>query len=139
MELGDGFVPLLSQRGVDIPVVDSTDGEALLLESDEQVEAYIESYDRLYGEPGLDGVPGTWLGGYPHQLQDDMQEQCAEMAVAAWGLHSEPAEWRLLLQLANEPAANMDWGDGGFLCYWVGEADLAEYRFDRAWCILQTM
>ncbi len=131
---------LAHAQGLGLPVLDSTDGGAFQLESDEEAEAYLELYDELYGEPGTPGgVPGTWLLGYPYQLQDDMQEQCAEMAKAAWGIESEPAEWRLLLQLASEPAANMSWGDDGFLYYWIRESDLAARDFSHVWCILQTM
>lgn len=130
-----GFV-----AGIGLPAIDSLAGESLPLDGDEEEEAYLELLADLYGEPGTpDGVPGTWLLGHPYQLQDDMLEQCAEMAQAAYGLESEPSEWRLLLQLASESEANMNWGDGGFLYYWIREQDLAERRFDRVWCILQTM
>ncbi len=132
-------IPLTVVFGVGLPSVDSTDGEAIGFETDGQEVAYVNLLTDLYGDPGSrGGVPGTWLGGYPYQLQDDMQEQCAEMAKAAWGIDSEPAEWRLLLQLASEPAANMSWGDNGFLYYWIRESDLAARDFSHVWCILQT-
>lgn len=136
----DSGFTLSLQRGVVLPPIDSTDGRTLALETEEQEEAYLGLLAELYGEPGFPGgVPGTWLGGHPYQLQDDMQEQCAEMAEKAWGIESEPAEWRLLLQLASESAANMSWGEDGFLYYWIRESDLAARDFSHVWCILQTM
>lgn len=138
--LANRAVTLTPSVGVGLPPIGSTDEESIRLSSDTQEEAYTDLLYVLYGEPGsCTGVPGTWLGGHPYQLQDDMQEQSAEMARKAWGVESDPTEWRLLLQLASESEANMRWGDEGFLYYWIRESDLAAGRFEHVWCILQTM
>lgn len=135
-----GLVPMTATTGVGLPPIDSTDGEAIEFQTEKQEDAYVDLLAKLYGEPRFPGgVPGTWIGGYPYQLQDDMQEQCAEMAQKAWGIESEPEEWRLLLQLASESDASMSWGEDGFLYYWIRESDLAARDFSHVWCILQTM
>lgn len=132
--------PIEFQAGIGLPALGSADGDALGLGSEGQEEAYLSLIEELYGEPGRPGgVPGTWLGGYPYQLQDEMPEQCAEMARKVWGIESEPSAWHLLLQLASEPAASMNWGDGGFLYYWIRESDLDARDFSRVWCVLQSM
>lgn len=135
-----GVVPMAAKTGVGLPAIDSTDGESVCFETEKQEDAYVDLLAEIYGEPGFpSGVPGTWLGGHPYQLQDDMQEECAKLAAKAWGLDSKPEEWRLLFQLASESAANMKWGDEGFLYYWIRESDLASGDFSRVWCMRQTM
>lgn len=129
------FLPELS-----LPVPGNRDAACLLeLGSTTEEDDYLQLWVDLFGEPGTGVSPGTWVGGYPYQLQGDMQEQCAEMADAAWDLKSKPSEWRLLLQLGSEPAADMNWGEEGFLYYWIRESDLAAHDFSHVWCILQTM
>lgn len=140
VEGASGLVPMTATTGIGLPTIGSTDGDLIAFETDKQEDAYVDLCAKLFGEPGFPGgVPGTWLGGYPYQLQDDMQEQCVEMAQKAWGIESEPEEWRLLLQLASESDASMSWGEDGFLYYWIRESDLAACDFSHAWCILQTM
>lgn len=132
-------VPVVAVHGVGLPALGSIDEASIGLDSGGQEDAYLDLLDELYGEPGSrSGVPGTWVGGHAYQFQDDMQEQCAEMAREAWGIDSVPSEWRLLLQLASDPNAGMSWGDEGFLVYWIRETDLAQRRFEYAWCVLET-
>lgn len=135
-----GLVPMTATTGIGLPTIGSTDAEAIAFETDKQEAAYVDLLADLFGEPGFPGgVPGTWLGGYPYQLQDDMQEQCVAMARKAWGIESEPEQWRLLLQLASESDASMSWEEEGFLYYWIREQDLTARDFSHVWCILQTM
>lgn len=44
---------------------------------------------------------------------------------------------RLLFQLASDPAADMLWGDGGFVYFWVGDSDLKHGKFAKILTDLQ--
>jgi len=89
--------------------------------------------------------------GYPYTIHGDMRLECQ---LASNGLscgdesgYQDPraeelgpgaADWHLLLQLDTDTRANMNWGDGGTIYFWIRGEDLAEDRFDRAWMILQS-
>lgn len=85
---------------------------------------------------------GHAIGGWPANIQGDMQQQCA---LASNGLYcgnggqlnsdraKEPSkqahEWRLLMQLASDENLGWMWGDSGALYLWRNE--------QRPWTILQ--
>jgi uncharacterized protein YwqG len=46
-------------------------------------------------------------------------------------------EWQLLLQLDSDDRADLMWGDGGMLYFWIRAQDLAERRFEMVWMTLQ--
>jgi uncharacterized protein YwqG len=46
-------------------------------------------------------------------------------------------DWRLLLQLDTDEAAEMMWGDAGRIYFWIRAQDLAAQHFDQVWAILQ--
>jgi uncharacterized protein YwqG len=65
---------------------------------------------------------GTKLGGYAFFNQED--PRAADTA---------RADHALLLQIAEEPAAGLAWGDAGVGHVFVPPADLARLDFSRAW------
>jgi uncharacterized protein YwqG len=111
-------------------------------------ESQIEHYEHF-----LASFPNTQehaslhhrMFGYPNQLQDDMQLQCALMAN---GVHSldEPgaadlvkskADWLLLLQVDSDYNAGMKWATSGLLYYWIERRALAGLHFEQSWLVLQ--
>ncbi len=46
-------------------------------------------------------------------------------------------EWMLLLQLDSDDGADLMWGDGGMLYFWIRKEDLRQHRFDKVWMTLQ--
>jgi uncharacterized protein YwqG len=91
-------------------------------------------------------APKHRMFGYPDQIQDDMQVECA---LAANGIHSpdEPgaaaavlakSDWLLLLQVDSDDRLGMRWGSAGMIYYWIERAALQQARFDRAWLVLQS-
>jgi uncharacterized protein YwqG len=97
-----------------------------------------------------DGTPDHRVLGNPAQIQSDMQLECqlvshglycgdgtAYQSAQAQSLAPGARDWRLLLQLDSDEAADMMWGDCGCLYFWITTAALRERRFDAAWMILQ--
>lgn len=88
------------------------------------------------------------LGGVPHEIQNPMEAEC-ELVRRGENPHALPyfrqeevadeakARWRLLLQVDSDDASGMMWGDAGMLYYWIRDDDLAAWRFDRTWCVMQ--
>lgn len=107
----------------------SSEEPALALElSNAQWETYIELCDERAG-----GHPVHQLGGWPCPVQDgEMERYCNA------GMKTDADDWRLLLQLDTDDAADMMWCDGGVLYFWIREADLRAARFDRVWMLLQS-
>jgi uncharacterized protein YwqG len=84
--------------------------------------------------------------GYPDQLQDDMQLQCA---LASNGIRSlddprapeaisEKADWLLLLQVDSDENAGIRWGSFGMIDYWIKVKDMQARDFNRTWLVLQS-
>ena len=73
------------------------------------------------------------LLGWPRPVQSDTME---EETVEALGL-GQPEDWRLLLQLGEDAATDMMWGDAGELYVFIRQEDLAAARFDQIWLIMQ--
>ncbi|MBX3727794.1 MAG: DUF1963 domain-containing protein [Candidatus Sumerlaeia bacterium] len=95
-----------------------------------------------YGEARMnleaDGFMKSVLGGWCDEMQNDLHAQAADWHRCrrsnAEGVPVEatdPSEWRLLLQVAGEEVAGMDWGcDGGVLYVMVRDGDLRAGRLD---------
>lgn len=84
------------------------------------------------------GEPDHQIGGYAHTVQNSIVYQAAG---AALGHHNyedatfaaEAAMWTALLQLSEDTAASMVWGDGG-LGYWaIRTTDLSACNFNRVY------
>lgn len=103
--------------------------------------------------PGLERIPGEpahRLLGHPDPIQGDMQRECQLVSAGIYygdatadddprtpELEAGATDWRLLLQVDSQEAADMQWGDGGRIYFWIRHADLVERRWDRHWLILQ--
>lgn len=115
----------------------------------------------IYGEEvfwGLEasiGLPDDddahQIGGWPDQVQGDMQLECQLVSNGLdWGepgiLESPEAQrltpgaldWSLLLQIISDDNADMQWCDGGSLFVWMKNCDLKARKFENARLILQT-
>jgi len=90
------------------------------------------------------------LLGHPDHVQGDMTVECQlasngiycgdgdfEDDPKAVRLMQAAGDWRLLLQLDSEDAADMMWGDCGRLYFWIRDDDLAARRWDQVWLVLQ--
>jgi uncharacterized protein YwqG len=91
------------------------------------------------------------MGGYPNQIQGDMQLQCQ---LVTNGLYCGSAsdcdvplaeelrvgadDWGLLLQVDSGDQLAVTWKDAGRIYFWVRAADATESRFDRSWLVLQS-
>jgi uncharacterized protein YwqG len=112
-------------------------------------DAETEGYENWLVErfsPAERGQPHHRLFGWPDQIQDDMQAQCA---LASHGYHNldDPgaaaalqgkADWSLLLQVDSDERAAMRWGSAGMIYYWIEKAALREAQYNRAWLVLQS-
>jgi uncharacterized protein YwqG len=80
-----------------------------------------------------------WLLGYHAAIQNAANAEAMEMLCSlSWEEAVERAnELVLLLQLDSDLAAGMEWGDAGTLYFWIHQDDLAAWRFDKVWMILQ--
>jgi uncharacterized protein YwqG len=119
--------------------------DAGLIWSEDEIGRYEEWLVNRFS-PAERGQPHHRLFGYPDQIQDEMQSECA---LASHGFHSpdEPgaaaalqnkAEWLLLLQVDSDSRAGMRWGSAGMLYYWIEQAALHAGRFDQAWLVQQS-
>ena len=116
--------------------------------SNEEVDRYDALIEELEQEDEGDLI--HQILGHPIPIQNEMQLECqlvshginvggpagyedprvAELAAGA-------TAWRLLLQLDSEEAAGMMWGDMGRLYFWIRAEDLADFRFEESWLVLQ--
>jgi uncharacterized protein YwqG len=90
------------------------------------------------------------LLGHSSNVQGDMQLEAALVTAGlycgdatgyedprAQGIAASADEWQLLLQLDSDDRADLMWGDGGMLYFWIRAEDLAERRFEKVWMTLQ--
>jgi uncharacterized protein YwqG len=91
------------------------------------------------------------LGGWPCPIQGEMETECQLVTNGifcglpegyasrkAMRLRPGAADWRLVLQLASDECAGVEWGDSGTIYVWMRDQDVGARRFDRCWTILQT-
>ena len=106
-----------------------------------------EAYGDLI-EPGDEAIHRVL--GHPDPVQGEMQLECqlASNGVFVGGpegyrdarvldLGPGADDWRLLLQVDSDDAADMMWGDAGRIYFWIRDQDLRAGRFERCWVILQ--
>jgi uncharacterized protein YwqG len=122
------------------------DRVAALNMSDAESDVYAELCEGVF-----DGAPRHYLLGHPSPVQDnDMDLQCQ---LVTHGLYCgdssgyqaperpalEPGrrDWIQLLQLDSDDRANMMWGDGGSLYFWITKTALARRDFSNVWMVLQ--
>jgi len=102
--------------------------EALAL-SEEESELYAQLFERLdkpyeWGQPRY-GEPIHRLLGCPQIVQYGKE------------VPDKDREWRLLLQLDTDDAAQLNWQGGGRGYFWIPAQALAEQDFDAAWVDMQ--
>jgi uncharacterized protein YwqG len=103
-------------------------------------DATQERYAQLRNRVASAGPSSHKLLGHPEPIQDAMETECATVTN---GIHRGDAkgatkyDWRLLMQVDTDDAANMMWGDAGMLYFWIRDQDLRARRFDKTWMILQ--
>ncbi len=114
-------------------------------------EAQEDEIGEVYGQYSEQSSPCHQLLGYPQAIQDNEME--LDCQLASHGLYvgdgkgyKDPRvktlragarNWRLLLQIDSDDAAEMMWGDAGMLYFWITESDLKERRFENVWMISQ--
>lgn len=90
------------------------------------------------------------LLGIPSEIQNPMELDCQLASnglyvgdpsvyedTRAKALKDGAADWQLLFQMDSDDNAEIMWGDGGKLYYWIRKQDLAVKRFDKSWLIFQ--
>jgi uncharacterized protein YwqG len=130
------------------PPWESADVAALGL-SDVERDSYLHAVDDL--ERRAPDEPMHQVLGQPRAVQGDMQLECQLVShglycgdasgytsAAAAALQAGAVDWRLLLQLESDDAADMMWGDLGALYFWMTTGAMAGRRFDEAWMICQS-
>jgi uncharacterized protein YwqG len=91
-------------------------------------------------------LPHHRMFGWPNQIQDDMQLQCALYANGitsvddprAAALTRQKDDWQLLLQLDSDDRAGMRWASYGRLYFWIERNALQQGQFDKTWLVLQS-
>lgn len=137
---------------ISVPHLRSRAGDLLELRSqmlDWELDRYAQfasDYERRQG-PFTD--TNHHFLGHPETIQNDMQLQ-AQLVTHEFGdgsdrgdpkraeLETGAAEWVLLLQLDSDSSANLQWGDGGMLYFWIPRQDLRDRRFENVWVVLQS-
>jgi uncharacterized protein YwqG len=104
----------------------------------------------------LEELTPTWqalhrLVGYPEELGSDIELEC-QLVSSGLNLresegYSDPRrdeleagaeDWRLLLQLSDDPELAASWGEGfSRLYFWIRGRDLRSHAFDGVWAILR--
>ena len=117
--------------------------------SPDQQKTYEAVLATLPGAAEQHAAPQNQLLGYPDTLQDDMRLECqlASHGIDVSQMASDPHakalipgadDWTLLLQVDSDGQAEMRWGDGGILYYWIEQNALRSANFSNVWCVLQT-
>jgi len=136
-------VGLRPRAEVTVPPWESYDVESVGMTQDE-VFAYADLL------PDEDDVSHRLLG-HPDPVQGDMQVKCqlvthglycgdasGYLDPRAKELLAGAAEWRLLLQVDSQREAEMMWGDGGRIYYWIKHSDLVARDWESSWLMLQS-
>ena len=144
-----GFNPVITLPQFGSRSYDFLEHEAQF--TDRQSDDYFELLDgleRQYTAEGL-GYQNRLLG-HSTNIQGDMQLEaqlvtnglyCGDPSgyedARAKELEKGVADWSLLLQLSSDEDADLMWGDGGMLYYWIRLEDLLGGRFNHSWMGLQ--
>jgi uncharacterized protein YwqG len=94
----------------------------------------LRQYDRRANWRG----PDHQIGGYVSTSQNSVVYQAAGAAVGHYDYRdpsftAEAAKWTALLQLSEDPSANLVWGDGALLYWAIRTDDLSAGTFDRVY------
>jgi uncharacterized protein YwqG len=113
-------------------------------------QAELGRYDALMDNIWEQRDLGSWMGGYPDELQHWVRLQAQSVSNGlncgdssgyqgrkAKRLRAGATGWELLMQIDSEGRAGTMWGDGGLIYFMIRRDDLRERRFDKAWAILQ--
>jgi len=114
-------------------------------------DATQDRYGEMRGRVASAGPTSHKLLGYPEPIQNPMEIECAMTSNGVYmgdavrreddprfkKLAAAKYDWKLLMQVDSDDAANMMWGDVGRLYFWIRDQDLAARRFDKAWMIFQ--
>jgi uncharacterized protein YwqG len=112
-------------------------------------EDQVGRYENFYaGIPGAQDrrLPHHRMFGWPDQIQDDMQLQCALYANGIASVDDPRAaaftrqkdNWQLLLQLDSDDRTGMRWASYGMLYFWIERNALQQGQFDKTWLVLQS-
>jgi uncharacterized protein YwqG len=113
----------------------------------EQVsDKYLDFWMASEGE----SEPSHQILGHAYEIQNPMELECQLVSHGLYlgdllgyddprvkALEAGAKDWRLLFQLDYDDNAEMMWGDGGRLYFWIRDQDLRACNFDRVWMILQ--
>jgi uncharacterized protein YwqG len=91
-------------------------------------------------------LPHHRMFGWPNQIQDDMQLQCALYANGISAVDDprvarlirQKDDWQLLFQLDSDDRAGMRWASYGMLYFWIEQASLQQGQFEKTWLVLQS-
>lgn len=91
------------------------------------------------------------LLGFPNTIQNPMPIECQAAAngiaitnadyvdrLKSRGLTAGIDDWVLLLQLDSDDSIGFEWGDAGFLYFWIRHQDLAAKDFSKVWMVFQS-
>ena len=134
------------RRYGDIP--DGEDERSPVTKSDDATQ---EAYADVRSHVASAGATSHKLLGYAEPIQNPMEIDCATATDPAYGastargpdnpryqqLDAAKFDWRLLMQIDSDDAADMMWGDAGRLYFWIRDQDLRARRFDKTWMIFQ--
>lgn len=114
------------------------------IDGDEFFERYLALMDALRGFNVADDSELSQLWGYP-QASSHPPEEDAESYKGSSDLQDEIAmraeslKWRLLFELGSHTSANMAWGDGGFLQFFIHSDDINARNFDHTYAGIMTV
>ena len=118
-------VALAVREELTFPAWATRECEALTLD-ERDADAYVDIMER--------GADRCRLLGYA----DAVQGGIAELATEATGRPAADVHsWRLLLQISSEDAAQMMWGDVGFLYVVMPEDAMRAHRWEDAWLVME--
>jgi uncharacterized protein YwqG len=132
-----------------IPDVSAEVFETVLVTEDES-ERDSDAYAEFRESYPLSG-PRHQLLGWPTPIQNEMELECQLVSNGIYvgdargykdpraaRLREGIDDWQLLLQIDSDDDAQMAWGDGGMIYFWIRKQDLENRAFDKAWLILQS-
>lgn len=79
------------------------------------------------------GPQAHQLLGWAFTIQGPMEDDCQRSIPSTKGLNA----WRILFQIRADEQADMEWGDVGYLYFWIRQEDLERQDFSKAWMISQ--
>jgi uncharacterized protein YwqG len=113
-----------------------------------------DEYRNLLHQLNSDGKPGQLIhriGGYPQEVQGDMQLECQLVTHGLYcgnqSAYKDPrrselekgsSDWKLVAQFdSDEAGLGWMWGDVGRVYFWARKQDIEAADFGNSWAILQ--